>query len=213
MHAMTTVVLSTVHGSHLYGTAHAASDLDTYTVLMNSPVNRATTSVKTKQLLVGNDDVLTTGLTEFLVKCEAGVPQALEAMFSPVAHGLLDSYRRHYFVNTGAFATTYRRTVLNFARLGTTDPAATALLTPAEADRGRARVEESLQKVKPKRVQKHGQLKYRRHALRLMLNFSTGLAHGRFNPRLTEREKAFVFAYADKPEEVFAATVVATLAP
>ena len=70
-----TSVLSTVAGSHLYGLNHASSDYDTYEVVLTGC---------TKQTVVGRFDLTTVTLRDYLKQVEKGVPQALEALFSPV---------------------------------------------------------------------------------------------------------------------------------
>lgn len=71
-------VLSTVHGSHLYGLAHANSDLDTYEVVVGGDKNFARQSNR-------ETDALRLHLSRFQRSVRDGVPQALEALFSPVA--------------------------------------------------------------------------------------------------------------------------------
>lgn len=211
--AMTTrktqVMLETVHGSHLYGLSRPDSDLDTYRVVskQHDMVPGRQPRLKTKQTLRGEDDVLEINLTEFLLKCDEGVPQALEAMFSPVAVSAMEDFRRAYRLNTARFAVTYRRTVLNFARLGLEDDRAREFLAPRATEVSKERVKESMQAAKPRRVERHGMLKYRRHALRLMLNLETGLEQGRFNPRLTPEQVDFVLTNAQLEDTKYAVLV------
>lgn len=207
-------VLETVHGSHLYGLATPTSDLDTYRVVARRAEDysalevRGSEHFKTVQTIKDGDDVLVTNLSAFLRKCDEGVPQALEALFSPVATSLLEDFRQSYFINTAAVANTYRRTIMNFARLGVEDGEASALLAPtSDRDGKKKRVRESLRAKKPARVQTHGMLKYRRHSLRLLLNLEEAMATGRFNPRLTEAQRAFVLEGTDRPPVEFARLV------
>lgn len=104
-------LLRTVHGSRLYGLAHADSDRDAYVVVADRS--------RARQHLRGKDDWLVLGLDHFLSQCAKGVPQALEAMFSPVAEsGPLDSFRAGYRVGEPAFRRTYLRTIKSFALAG-----------------------------------------------------------------------------------------------
>ena len=70
------ILLSTVHGSHLYGTNHPGSDLDFYQVVRQG---------KTCQKFVGKEDLTFVSLDTFLSFIDRGVPQALEALWSPQA--------------------------------------------------------------------------------------------------------------------------------
>ena len=143
---MEQILLDTVHGSHLYGLAHAGSDRDRYVVVARRPSDW----VKARwaqQSIDGTQDVFTTDLASFLSMCDAGVPQALEAMFSAQATvDALPDFRRAYRAGVMTAGTTYRRTVKSFALAG--------------------------------------DVKRRRHALRLAVNLSQLLATGRFSPTL-----------------------------
>lgn len=75
-----TVLFKTVHGSHLYGTAHAESDLDYYVVVAPVKKNKKRYA---KQSIVDGIDTTTLDLPTWLHYCDIGVPQALEAMFAP----------------------------------------------------------------------------------------------------------------------------------
>lgn len=70
------LLLETVHGSHLYGLAHPGSDRDTYRVWAGKR--------KMRQNINGDDDVTNKSLEQFLKEVYVGVPQALEALWSPV---------------------------------------------------------------------------------------------------------------------------------
>lgn len=145
------VLLRTVQGSRLYGLARPESDHDTYTVIAGKHRGR--------QRIAGPDDTLVIGVDQFLAQCAKGVPQALEAMFSPLAEpGPLNALRAGYRVAQPAFRETYRRTIRRFA------------LDGLERD----------------------DLKRRRHALRLLVNFEEGLVRGRFNPTLSVEQVAWV---------------------
>jgi hypothetical protein len=71
------IIFTTVHGSHLYGLAHAGSDRDVFVV---------TTSERTGANHNNGPelDSLTIGITTFLTYAASGSHQSLEAMFSPV---------------------------------------------------------------------------------------------------------------------------------
>jgi hypothetical protein len=157
-----TTVLKTIHGSHLYGLDHPDSDCDTYCVVLNGNKHYA------RQTKHGEDDRMVISFERFIEQVASGVPQALEALYSPVARidprwapflsglrpGLIEAQMR------------YRRTIINFGfhRGGRTG---TAAIT---AD----------------------QRKLRRHAVRLTANLENLLTQGSFNPRLTPKERAHV---------------------
>lgn len=72
------VLLSTLTGSRLYGLHHANSDWDHYAVVLDD--------VKSKHKVVGEEDVALHSLRTFTSQVARGVPQALEALWSPVAY-------------------------------------------------------------------------------------------------------------------------------
>jgi hypothetical protein len=84
------VIFTTVHGSRLYGFAHADSDFDTYTV---------TTSTRTRVRQTvdeaGNDRVMV-GLDRFLDLAYSGSHQSVEALFSPVKEWADTAASAHY---------------------------------------------------------------------------------------------------------------------
>lgn len=107
------IAFRTLHGSRLYGLAHANSDTDMYTVLMSSGTGGR--SRNTHQVN-GDDDQAKVSMGSFLAQCEKGVPQALEAMFSRIAEpSMFDAFRAGYRADTAKMATTYRRTIRNMA--------------------------------------------------------------------------------------------------
>lgn len=113
---MDTILFRTIHGSHLYGLAHAESDKDFYTVV--SREKRGARKKYAKQSIKDGIDSMTVDLSTFMHMCEEGVPQALEAMFSPtdmVEIDTIEALRRGYRVNTAKATRTYRRTIRNFA--------------------------------------------------------------------------------------------------
>jgi len=100
-------LLSTIHGSHLYGLAHEGSDLDIYEVHLG---------IRSRQTKNGDDDRLRISLEDFTANLEKGNPQAIEALCSPLAEtdprwsAFLSGLRP----NRTAALQTYRRTALNF---------------------------------------------------------------------------------------------------
>lgn len=214
-HVKTVKMFETIHGSHLYGLSRPDSDVDFYRVEMVAgdiyvPF-QAAKKIKSKQKIADGDDLMSITLTDFMVKAHEGVPQALEAMFSEhsTAKGPLDPFRRSYYLDTANFTKTYRRTCLNFARLGLEDEKAIAILTPepTDADMQRSRTRESLRKEKPRRVERNGMEKYRRHALRLMFNYEEGIERGRFQPTMTEAQKEYIYTNMELDDIAYARLV------
>lgn len=74
---MKKLIFKTVHGSHLYGTAHEGSDRDIYEVYEGS-------ETKLTQRVSGQDDVVRGDLEAFLLRALSGSHQSLETLFSPV---------------------------------------------------------------------------------------------------------------------------------
>lgn len=66
--------MQTVHGSKLYGLAHANSDNDSFEVWAGR---------KTRQSISGSEDVLRVSWDDFQNGVAKGVPQFLEALYSP----------------------------------------------------------------------------------------------------------------------------------
>jgi len=114
---MDRVIFKTPHGSHLYGLAHENSDEDFYTVVVRD--KRGKRYKYAKQSIVDGVDSLTVDVGTWLRLCDKGVPQALEAMFSPVP--LVDevgALRNSYRVNFDHMRDTYQRTMQNFVVSG-----------------------------------------------------------------------------------------------
>lgn len=106
------VLFKTIHGSHLYGLAHAESDNDFYTVLETQKKKRARYSKQT--ISADGTDALTVDFGTWMNQCVDGVPQALEAMFSQMPlHDELSEFRSAFRVSTGA-SERYLRTITNF---------------------------------------------------------------------------------------------------
>lgn len=108
-----TVLFKTIHGSRLYGLHHDASDHDYYTVVTKLPQQRARYA---RQHIGPDGDSVTVDIGTWLMQCEKGVPQALEAMFSrqPIVDNI-EALRAGYRVGTGVLDT-YLRTIDSFAR-------------------------------------------------------------------------------------------------
>ena len=106
-----TPILTTVAGSHLYGLNHASSDYDTYKVVLTGC---------TRQHMVGRFDLTTVTLRDYLKQVEKGVPQSLEALFSPVKQvepewaAYFEALRPDYYKTLA----TYERTIRNFLNAG-----------------------------------------------------------------------------------------------
>lgn len=120
MYIMTTqpdrgrILLKTVSGSHLYGFATPESDLDTFVVYENKP-NDSKKAKYAKQSITGDDDVVYTDLSTFMMYARRGVPQYVEAMWSNKAEiDLISDMRHAFYPDYYLTVTTYRRTIRNF---------------------------------------------------------------------------------------------------
>jgi len=106
------VLFKTVHGSRLYGLAHAGSDEDFYTVVSKVKTARAKYA---KQSIVDGVDSVVIDFGTWIGQCQAGVPQALEAMFSEQAlEDKIEPFRKGFTVGTQAWER-YLRTIKSFA--------------------------------------------------------------------------------------------------
>lgn len=108
---MTMELMRTIHGSRLYNLHSENSDYDYYTVINTKRTRRAKYA---KQSIVGNRDSVVVDLGTFMMLCDKGVPQALEAMFSPVAEFDRLSALRNGYRAGGRARDTYQRTIDNF---------------------------------------------------------------------------------------------------
>lgn len=102
-------------GSHLYDVARPDSDSDWLEVHDRLPGPR-----QSRQTIAGDLDCVQMGLSTFMAQADAGVPQALEAMFAPAAWpetDMLAALRRAFWPSTARAANTYRRTIAAFDRL------------------------------------------------------------------------------------------------
>lgn len=116
---MREVLFKTVHGSRLYGLAHANSDDDFYTVVskkqMDTHFGRQPKARYAKQKITGNEDSMVVDVGTWMEMCKAGVPQALEAMFSNmVIEDNIPNLRAGFRVGTGVYIR-YLRTIKSFA--------------------------------------------------------------------------------------------------
>lgn len=114
------VLFKTVHGSRLYGLAHADSDEDFYTVVTKKPVDtrigRQTRARYAKQKITGDEDSMVVDFGTWVEMCKSGVPQALEAMFSDMVIGddRIADFRRSFRCGTQVYER-YFRTIKSFA--------------------------------------------------------------------------------------------------
>lgn len=163
-------ILDTIHGSHLYGLARPESDIDTYRVILSGDDRYA------RQTKVGDDDRMVLSLDHFTEQVANGVPQALEALWSPEAT-IAPMWRPFLSRLRPSIIQTqmrYRRTILSFG-----------------FERG-GRTGAARQRVDARKM--------RRHALRLTLNLAEFSRRGAFDPRLTADLAQWVTSAADSPE-------------
>lgn len=101
------ILLTTTIGSRLYGLAHENSDYDTYTVVESVPSRRKNNA---RQSIVGKDDAMVIDDKTFMFYAHQAIPQALEAMFSPVAEAgaFLEAYRRSFHVSLATMREKYQ---------------------------------------------------------------------------------------------------------
>jgi predicted nucleotidyltransferase len=109
-----TVLLRTVHGSHLYGLANENSDRDIYEVTTTKRTKRKR---NIRQTIVGKLDKTIVDMSTFMHMVDECVPQALEALWTPVPEiDLISEFRNNYRVNRAKMRDVYIRTALNFAK-------------------------------------------------------------------------------------------------
>lgn len=116
-----TYIFATQHGSYLYGTAHSESDRDMFTVVAKEPYRTHNSKPRLSRQIWGTaeDGTLTDSLmvdfSTFMLGCEKGVPQYLEAMFSREAYiDKIEDFRNNFRVGT-AVIPTYLRTIRHFS--------------------------------------------------------------------------------------------------
>lgn len=103
-----TLIFETIHGSHLYGMAHAESDRDMYYVYDDRR--------KARQK-VGEEDAVRVGLDDFMRKAYSGSHQSLEALFSPVKVWHDERYKEFIegtYVPAAEVREKYMRTIKSF---------------------------------------------------------------------------------------------------
>lgn len=111
---MGSLIFSTVHGSHLYGLAHADSDLDVYYVYEG-------TGTKLSQSMAGQDDSVRGSLDAFLQRAYTGSHQSVEALFSErkeYAPGMYEKYGHmldNLYIGGAEVYAKYERTIKKFS--------------------------------------------------------------------------------------------------
>lgn len=107
------VLFRTIHGSRLYGLDNEDSDTDYYTVIPRKSTKKKKYA---KQTINDGVDSMVVDFSTFRVYCDMGVPQALEALFSPVPEvDVIADFRNSYRIDTGAVVERYRRTIKSFS--------------------------------------------------------------------------------------------------
>lgn len=102
------LLLRTISGSRLYGLSHAGSDED-WIEVYGWDKGRGVQKIKDGQ------DVTRASFDSFMRYCDKGVPQYLEAMFSPVAEvDEISAFRQSYTPNMTNVRDTYMRTIKSF---------------------------------------------------------------------------------------------------
>lgn len=112
-------LLLTIHGSHLYGLSHENSDEDFYRVIDMVPEKNEHGHVKKRngqQTVEANLDDTVFDLKTFMIHAYDGVPQALEAMYSPVATiDILAAYRAGFRVSVQSMSAKYIHAIEKFS--------------------------------------------------------------------------------------------------
>lgn len=113
-------LLLTIHGSHLYGLSHENSDKDFYRVIDAVPEKNEHGHVKKRngqQTVEADLDDTVFDLKTFMIHAYDGVPQALEAMFSPVATvDVLGAYRTGFRVSVQSMSVKYIHAIEKFSQ-------------------------------------------------------------------------------------------------
>lgn len=111
---MTETIFTTIHGSRLYGLAHAYSDNDLYTVTEG-------TSKHLRQSIVGDVDTVRGSIEAFLNRARSGSHQSCEALFSQVKEygpGMKEKWGpilAGLYVSGGDVFDKYERTIKKFS--------------------------------------------------------------------------------------------------
>jgi hypothetical protein len=149
-------LLETPHGSRLYRLHHEESDNDRFQVVEDNPTVKARYS---KHKISGDHDLVICDLTTFTAYASRGVPQYLEAMWTPCPTvDRITDLRMSFSPNYYQTQDTYQRTAHNFYVKG-----------KEETDSRKS-------------------VKFRRHAYRLVLNLQDYRSNGMFNPALTDQQ-------------------------
>lgn len=165
-------LLRTIHGSHLYGMAHQDSDEDWYIVRLDG---------KSRQKVVDGVDTNVVTLEQFLKSIDKGVPQAVEALFSPYAEVDPNWGPFFYGLRPGnSLIDTYRRTILNFGL--------------NHGGRHGAALE---------RAKTSDKIKLRRHALRLCINLSQFVRYGMIDPMIPPELTKRITDASEESDDVF----------
>lgn len=110
------ILLQTPHGSHLYGTSHSESDFDIFTVVTKKPYGVHNSKQKyAKQRIKDGIDETVVDMSTFMAGAARGVPQYLEALFSPIANiDQITELRKSYFAGYEVIPR-YLRTIKSFS--------------------------------------------------------------------------------------------------
>lgn len=179
-------ILHTIHGSHLYGLAHAKSDNDSYGVFIGNPEGISgrwgmdtdiSKNFAEQTIDADGNDIMLAHLTRFQGMIHNGAPQALEALFStsktisPEYGAFFNGLRP----SRDEARMRYRRTIINFAHdMGGRHGAA----------RERASTPEN-------------RFKLARHSLRLALNLNDLMRYGIFDPTLSRYQAGYISSLAE----------------
>ena len=106
------LLLRTIHGSRLYGLSHANSDWDWFEV-------KGYGKFRGRQKVAGGLDRTAASYDRFMLYCQKGVPQYLEAMFSRLAEvDNIPFNRLDYGIDRTNVRSTYLRTIKSFWETG-----------------------------------------------------------------------------------------------
>lgn len=98
-----------LRGSRLHGFATPESDWD-YIEIWDS--------IRSRQTIIGEDDILRLSLSDFMMQAENGSPNALELIFSPdsaIEFDMLRAWRYAFRPNIDSTRRTYSRTIKKFS--------------------------------------------------------------------------------------------------
>lgn len=113
------ILFTTPHGSHLYGLSNEGSDEDYYLVYPDQPRPNSEGATKKTNVLQNNAgglDITTADLNSFALAASAGVPQALEAMFSQKARiDRIRAYRASFHVSIPSMSIRYKHAIEKFS--------------------------------------------------------------------------------------------------